>query len=102
MRWVSRAGKFILVATLIIGISSIFLVEHLTATSRAHFSSKDQAVINRSIQIYCGSLVWGGKTHWLGIPSLQTPTDNWIMQEIIAKVRPDFIIETGTLLEGIS
>jgi cephalosporin hydroxylase len=40
------------------------------------------------------------KTTYLGIASLQYPTDNWAMQEIIAEVKPDFIVETGTNAGG--
>jgi cephalosporin hydroxylase len=36
------------------------------------------------------------RTRFLGITSLQYPTDNWVMQEIISEIKPDFIIETGT------
>tara|TARA_B100000795_G_C22800711_1_gene441758 strand:- start:273 stop:1052 length:780 start_codon:yes stop_codon:yes gene_type:complete len=32
---------------------------------------------------------------WLGRPAIQFPTDAWAMQEIIWKVKPDLIIETG-------
>lgn len=32
---------------------------------------------------------------WLGIPVIQTPEDLVLMQELIFKVKPDFIIETG-------
>lgn len=39
-------------------------------------------------------------TYWLGIHSDQEPQDNWLMQEVITKVRPDFIIETGTFKGG--
>jgi len=39
-------------------------------------------------------------TRWLGIPSEQTPTDNWSMQEIISELRPDYIIEAGTANGG--
>jgi cephalosporin hydroxylase len=39
-------------------------------------------------------------SEFLGIPSMQYPSDNWVMQEIIAEVRPDFIIETGTAAGG--
>jgi cephalosporin hydroxylase len=35
-------------------------------------------------------------TRYLGMLSLQYPTDNWVMQEIISDIKPDFIIETGT------
>jgi cephalosporin hydroxylase len=40
------------------------------------------------------------RTTFLGIASLQYPTDNWIMQEIISEIRPDFIVETGTNAGG--
>jgi cephalosporin hydroxylase len=36
------------------------------------------------------------------VPSQQAPTDNWSMQEIIAEIRPDYIIETGTANGGTS
>jgi cephalosporin hydroxylase len=32
---------------------------------------------------------------WLGRPAIQFPTDAWAMQEIIWRVKPDLIIETG-------
>jgi cephalosporin hydroxylase len=31
-----------------------------------------------------------------GAPCLQFPNDQWIMQEIISELKPDFLIETGT------
>ena len=40
------------------------------------------------------------RTTFLGIASLQYPTDNWIMQEIISEIKPDFIVETGTNAGG--
>src|SRR5215510_12447576 len=39
-------------------------------------------------------------TYWFGIPTLQAPTDMWMLQEIITEVQPDFIVETGTYLGG--
>lgn len=39
-------------------------------------------------------------THWLGTPIQKFPTDLWIYQELIFKLRPDLIIETGTLYGG--
>lgn len=33
---------------------------------------------------------------WLGIPSIQNPNDVWITQELISRVKPDFIVEAGT------
>lgn len=39
-------------------------------------------------------------TSWKEIPVLKPPTDLWIYQEIIAKTKPDLIIETGTMRGG--
>jgi len=34
--------------------------------------------------------------YWLGIPVLKTPSDMWMMQQVLAEVRPDWIVEAGT------
>ncbi|MGC8659930.1 MAG: CmcI family methyltransferase [Desulfomonilaceae bacterium] len=39
-------------------------------------------------------------TQWLGVPIQKFPTDLWIYQELIYRLRPDLIIETGTLYGG--
>ena len=39
-------------------------------------------------------------TKWRGIPLLKPPTDMWIYQELISKLKPDLIIETGTWAGG--
>lgn len=36
------------------------------------------------------------QTNWLGTPVLQLPTDLIVLQKLIFKTRPKFIIETGT------
>lgn len=35
-------------------------------------------------------------SYWLGAPAQKCPLDLWVYQEILAEVRPDVIIETGT------
>ena len=40
------------------------------------------------------------KVTWLGIPVFKLPMDLRIMQELIIKVRPDYVIETGTAFGG--
>ena len=40
------------------------------------------------------------QVRWLGVPVLQWPTDLIMMQELIAKVRPNCIVETGMYLGG--
>ncbi len=37
---------------------------------------------------------------WMGVSTFQNPNDVWITQEIIVEVKPDFIVETGTLHGG--
>lgn len=49
--------------------------------------------------------VWGKhgpvfRSHFLGIPTAQNPTDAWIVQEIISEVEPDLIVEAGTYRGG--
>ena len=38
--------------------------------------------------------------HFLGLPMAQIPTDNWLMSELIYQIKPDYIIEAGTLFGG--
>lgn len=37
---------------------------------------------------------------WFGVKTLQNPLDVWITQEIMAEVKPDFVIEAGTFEGG--
>jgi len=37
---------------------------------------------------------------WMGRPIWQYPLDAWLMQEVIAELRPDLIVETGTYQGG--
>ena len=46
------------------------------------------------IEAYWNSLVWRS-SNWLGLPIQNPPTDLMIYQELLTKVRPDWIIETG-------
>ncbi|MBN2573399.1 MAG: class I SAM-dependent methyltransferase [Deltaproteobacteria bacterium] len=41
-------------------------------------------------------------TKFLGIQTIQAPSDMWMMQEILAEVQPDLVIETGTYKGGSS
>lgn len=38
---------------------------------------------------------WAYNFSWLGRPAIQFPNDAWAIQELIWKIRPDLIIETG-------
>jgi cephalosporin hydroxylase len=41
-------------------------------------------------------------TCWLGIPAQKTPLDLWVFQELIHRLQPDVIVETGTYKGGSS
>jgi len=41
-----------------------------------------------------------GDAEWLGHPIWKNPLDLWIYQELITRVRPDLIVETGTAHGG--
>jgi len=40
------------------------------------------------------------KVHWMGVPILKNVMDLWIYQELLFKIKPDFIIEIGSYLGG--
>ena len=41
-----------------------------------------------------------GRTRWLGVSVVKSPSDLLILQEIVAETRPNLIIETGVLAGG--
>lgn len=45
------------------------------------------------------SNLWHGST-FLGVKVEKLPTDAWMYQELISRIRPDLLIETGTLAGG--
>ena len=55
----------------------------------------EQEVVDRFHKLFYDSRIWV-TTRWLGVPTAQNPNDAWIHQEIIAQVKPDFIVEAGT------
>lgn len=40
------------------------------------------------------------ETTWLGVSALKLPTDMWVYQEIIYEIKPDLVIETGSMYGG--
>jgi cephalosporin hydroxylase len=63
-------------------------------------SSRDiRPVATEFNRVYYNSKVWQ-MTRYLGILTQQFPTDLWMIQEIIAELKPDLIIETGTYRGG--
>jgi len=91
----AKRPKCFLVGALVIALSLTILPANLWAGDDLN----DQEIIKRFIHIFYKSEAWA-KTKWLGIDSLQFPSDNWVVQEIIFETKPDYVIETGTFRGG--
>jgi len=64
---------------------------------------EEQSIVDRFHQIYYGLGQRGHYTNfvsWLGYSTLKCPLDLWIYHELICKLRPDVIVETGTASGG--
>lgn len=47
----------------------------------------------------CADTTWKSMS-WMGVPIQKNPFDLWMYQQLIFKLKPDLIIETGTLYGG--
>jgi cephalosporin hydroxylase len=93
----SSSNTFLKVLTV---LSLSLACGELLLTLHYHRDLDSPGFIARKFQaVYYNSLVWT-TTKWLGIASEQAPTDNWNMQQLIVELRPDYVIETGTLYGG--
>lgn len=60
-----------------------------------------QRVIDNFARLYCTQdTYYSGKMYWMGIHTGRYPCDLWIIQEILNEVKPDIVIETGTMEGG--
>jgi cephalosporin hydroxylase len=57
----------------------------------------DEAIVRRFHELYYGTQnkTWRD-TYWLGVPLLKCPLDLWVYQELVYRLRPAYIVETGT------
>jgi cephalosporin hydroxylase len=61
----------------------------------------DQEIIKHfNILYYVASSQTWKNTRWMGVLLQKYPTDLWNYQEMLYEIRPDLIIETGTLFGG--
>ncbi len=58
---------------------------------------KDQALQQLSLKWIreISTHKWAYNFSWFGRPAIQFPNDAWVMQELIWKIKPDLILETG-------
>lgn len=65
----------------------------------------DREIIDDFHRLYYEGYRQGGTwfdTTWLGRPVWKCPLDLWVYQELLWSLRPDYVIETGTLHGGSS
>ena len=60
-----------------------------------------QKICDNFHKLYEEKRIWE-QTTWLGVPIWKFPFDAFIIQELIFKIKPDYIIETGTNFGGSS
>jgi cephalosporin hydroxylase len=68
---------------------------------RRAYGLLEERIIREFHRIYynSGSRTWS-KTYWLGTPAQKCPLDLWVYQELLHRLRPAMIVETGTASGG--
>jgi cephalosporin hydroxylase len=66
----------------------------------AAFSAEQQKTVDDFNYLYANTHILARNITFMGIEIQQNPCDTWMMQEIVAELRPDLIIETGTYTGG--
>jgi cephalosporin hydroxylase len=94
-----RGWKFLVICGVILLVATVMLIPR-SYLSQGKLLYRD-FVIREFNRYHYNSNVWC-TTHWLGVWAQQNPCDMWTMQEIISKIRPDFVVETGTANGGSS
>ena len=96
----SRA--FAVLATILAMIVLLLLSNPFLLISSRRLADRfllDHPVVDQFHKLYYDNPeTW--KTRCLGLETQQNPNDVWIIQEVICEVKPDLIIETGTLRGG--
>jgi cephalosporin hydroxylase len=86
---------------ILIGVGIVLTGLSLFQSWTIHSLKSEQSTIDRFHHLWYWKLdtTWNANT-WLGVRTQQFPDDAWIQQEIIAEVKPDFVVETGTFYGG--
>jgi cephalosporin hydroxylase len=67
----------------------------VTANIKGLGEDKDLQALSRIWVREISPHKWAYNFSWLGRSAIQFPSDAWAMQELIWKIKPDLIIETG-------
>jgi cephalosporin hydroxylase len=75
----------------VLGLASCLVADKVNDPSEREIVEEFQKLYHKKVTF---------DSHYLGLESIQFPADNWVMQEIISEIKPDFIVETGTAKGG--
>src|SRR5262245_50613682 len=76
---------------------------YFVTRSQPSLSAEERETVRRFNELYFSLWQRGADTmnlSWFGYEVLKSPTDLWVYQELLARTRPDFVVETGTYLGG--
>ncbi|MCP4664107.1 MAG: cephalosporin hydroxylase [bacterium] len=102
VHWKKAVLVALVAVFLVLGVrlTSIWSQTPLPTSERRFAALFSQRVVRLfHLIFYYDSNTWDANT-WLGVPAQQNPNDVWIIQEILSEVKPDFVVETGTLEGG--
>jgi cephalosporin hydroxylase len=89
-----RSARLLILAAVLSVLGTVFVMKRVV---RAPAGAERTAT--EFFRLYHGRGIQR-QTFWNGVQTQQTPTDMWMVQEIISELQPDFLIETGTLKGG--
>lgn len=99
-----RAKEKLILYGVLVASGALNLVQYSgEAKSQAAPANAPQArqrVVDQFHRMYYESADTWATSRWLGVLTQQNPNDAWVHQEIIWEIKPDFIVEAGTLNGG--
>ncbi len=91
---------YVLLTILWISVLLFMLFRPFPKPEQVKAERTNEEIIRDFSTLYWKTRLANEGTTWLGTTVQQVPSDMWVMQEIIVRQKPDFVIETGTLKGG--
>lgn len=86
------------------GWMTVRLGSYFPGGKRSSLSSEDEEIVRRFHDLYYRSWSADGadtiNLSWFGYHLLKCPLDLWLYQELMVRMRPDVVVETGTFCGG--